>query len=128
MSGSWGSLPRLLQWRYRRMNEPPPFGKPFKYTDTLPTLGEQKKSWWRRLFSGKKPVAWLVEDDPGCSTRVVAETLPVIGGDKGDFDGKVPYDNYRGEIRISPIEPAKLIPVYSKNVVDSLILSTEEKP
>lgn len=79
-----------------------PFGKPFAYTDALDlkTQIDDSKPWFKRLIQryGKRPLGWIV-----------VETNP----------GRLPqaYLSSDKELRVSPIEVARLIPVYDDNVI-----------
>lgn len=91
----------------------PPIGQPFEYTETLDFASDKKYPWWKFWVRHKKqPIAWLVNDDLGDDDeKVKAHTL--------DRDG--------GEVRISPIEPSVLEPIYVKDLVDDLLLAAEKR-
>jgi hypothetical protein len=85
-----------------------PFGKPFKYTETL-EFSSERKPWYRRLFSRKKklPAAWLVAEE----ARPVAAYMM-----KRDDE----------EIRVSPVEPEILTPIYDEDFAEDLFIAAAE--
>lgn len=81
------------------MSAPPPFGKPFKYTDAydLETQLDRAKPWWKRWFSRRPkawqvigaerptlPVAYIMHDkqEPKQSEVIAPSVLPIYNADQ----------------------------------------------
>lgn len=92
-----------------------PFGKPFHYTETLQFTSD-KKPWWK-FWGNKKPVAWLASgraiDDEGNPKNLGAQAYMTQDGG-GD------------EMKISPIEPTTLTPIFDQDFVEDLIIAVDE--
>lgn len=97
----------------------PPFGRPFKYTETLHFLSD-KKPWWKFWGTKKEPVAWLAKgracDDDGEPRNLMAQAYLMPGSKDCDWNA---------ELRLSPIEPSAISPLYDQDTVDDLIIAQE---
>lgn len=87
---------------------PPPFGKPFKYTDPneLSTSMDRKPRWYKRWSKKKKDsVAWAVSENSKMAQAYIDHTR-------------------NKEVKVSPLNPKFCVPVTSSNV----LLAAENVP
>lgn len=90
-------------------NSGQPFGRPFQYTDDLPFLTE-KRPWYKKFRRSKSPVAYVVPDE-GDVDQLVAAFMAA--------DDR--------EVRVSPVEPQFIIPVYKDETVLGFVEKANEQ-
>lgn len=84
-----------------------PFGKPFKYTETL-DFASDTRSWWQFWKPSKKPPeAWIVNE--GADEVGSAYICPPL------------------EAKISAFEPDSVTAIYNKSFAEDLVIFNEER-